>query len=442
MKKDTSKQAVCGAVDSGNADLPAIRKLITVYARTTGSNVRIYDGSSRLLPEVFEECNIEENFCRHCPLNASMNENKSCGEMHVRAIEEAGRFDGVYIYTCKMGLVFWTVPLFKEGFYNGSLRGSGYLGHDVQPDSASLSEEFFKRLMKAKRADADKVKSMAEMLLLCAASLSSGSGDYHAMLRRRAEQQRGINFRLASLKAKYKLGIPNGYQIRHEQQLFAFLSRGELESATFCLDDLLAAMLFSNQDNFNYLRLRALELAILMLRAEKDSGYADDMVSQARCPFIRQIKKAKTFEDLADVLHSLVRQVAGSIAPFRGIPHAAAMRRVERFIQKNFTRKISLSEIASVAGLSAPYFSTIFREEMGENFSTYLNRLRIEKAKYMLLKTGLSLSDIACACCFADQGWFSRQFKSFTGISPGNYRTRGGANIREIFVKGIYPESA
>ena len=122
----------------------------------------------------------------------------------------------------------------------------------------------------------------------------------------------------------------------------------------------------------------------------------------------------------------MVESIAASVSLFHGIPHASAMRKAERFIRKNLSRRIGLQEVADVAGLSAPYFSTIFKEEMGENLSRYINRLRVEKAVKLLLETSLSLSDIAIECCFDDQSWFSKIFKSFTGLSPGKYRSQGG----------------
>jgi AraC-like DNA-binding protein len=78
--------------------------------------------------------------------------------------------------------------------------------------------------------------------------------------------------------------------------------------------------------------------------------------------------------------------------------------------------------VADVSGLSAPYFSTVFKEEMGENLSNYLNRLRVDRAAKLLIETDLSLSEIAGSCGFEDQSWFSKIFKSYTGLSPGKYR--------------------
>jgi AraC-like DNA-binding protein len=85
---------------------------------------------------------------------------------------------------------------------------------------------------------------------------------------------------------------------------------------------------------------------------------------------------------------------------------------------------VSLGEVAAISGLSAPYFSTVFKEEMGENLSTYLNRLRVNRAAALLRETNLPLSDIAGSCGFEDQSWFSKIFKTYTGRSPGKFRDR------------------
>ena len=122
----------------------------------------------------------------------------------------------------------------------------------------------------------------------------------------------------------------------------------------------------------------------------------------------------------------IVDQMAGKFFSFQGVCHASALRKAERFIWDNYTRKISLKEIAGVSGLSAPYFSTIFKEEMGENLSSYLNRLRVQKAAAMLNETDVSISKISAACGFEDQSWFSKIFKSYTGFSPCKYRGNEG----------------
>jgi AraC-like DNA-binding protein len=117
--------------------------------------------------------------------------------------------------------------------------------------------------------------------------------------------------------------------------------------------------------------------------------------------------------------------MSGMIFSFTGVRHFSALRKAERFIWKNYTRKISLKEIAGASGLSATYFSTVFRDEMGEKLSVYLNRLRIEKAAALLVTTNMPISGVASACGFEDQSWFSKIFKYKTGLTPGQYREQG-----------------
>jgi AraC-like DNA-binding protein len=170
------------------------------------------------------------------------------------------------------------------------------------------------------------------------------------------------------------------------------------------------------------MQYRAIELVVLISRAAVTSGNTEDMLLDLSNRHLLRIQEAQTTEELIDVLYLVVDSMTGEISPFKGARHALSLRRAERFIRENYTRKVSLQEIAAAAGLSAPYFSTIFKEEMGENLSGYLNRLRVDKAAGMLTETNLALSEIASFCGFEDQSWFSKIFKNYTGMSPGKYR--------------------
>jgi AraC-like DNA-binding protein len=190
-----------------------------------------------------------------------------------------------------------------------------------------------------------------------------------------------------------------------------------------------------------------MELVVLFSRAAMKPRLAsqgsaspyDAAMLDANNRYFRCIQEAKNREELTDMLHIIVERMSAQIFSFQGMCHASALRKAERFIWENYTRKISLQEISAAAGLSAPYFSTIFKEEMGENLSSYLNRLRVEKARHMLAETDLTLSEIASACGFEDQSWFSKIFKSFTGISPGKYRGSCG-DIASDLGDQVFPE--
>ena len=404
------------------------RKVISVYTRATGSNVQIFDNNFRSLG-ADDKPDIEQSICVYCT------NRENCREMHVKEIQKAGRNGKAHSYQCELGLLFWTSPIYSEGEFSGALRGSGYLINETDKSEFAKkcngmisSDEFKRRVSALPACDTEKIRSLAEMLLLCAESLSTGNENYHEMLRLRSEQQAYLSVLIDKLKRKYPEGsmLP-GYPLDKERQLIASLYRGNKKETERILNEVLAVLVFSNPNNFRYIQMRVLEIAVLLARAGINSG--SKIATEINVRYLRQIQEAKTIEELAGTLYSLVEDIIGQVTSFQGIPHALAMRKAEAYIRENFTRKISLREIAKFAGLSAPYFSTIFKEEMGENLSRYVNRLRVEKASKMLLETDSPLSEISSACCFEDQSWFTKIFKAFTGISPGKYRNQGG-NIR------------
>jgi AraC-like DNA-binding protein/ligand-binding sensor protein len=451
-----NKRSEANSVEQEEAGMffESAQKMTAVYSQATGCDVCVYDNNYMPFPDVINESSLRKSICPFCtkyrsetnapsPDAGNMPPEEPCHEMHVSAINEAGSEGGSHIYHCELGFMFWTSPIYNDGRFSGALVGSGCLDEGSESrlrESASImcnkmipADDFLRRLLRFPRGDSEKIKSLAEMLLLCAESLSSGSEDYHEILRRRADQQRVLQAMLEELKARYPAGSAQpGYPLDKERLLIAALRRGDSASALHILNEVLALLIFSNPNHFRYIQLRAIELVVLLSRTEINPGQSGTATLETNNRHLRQVQEAKTIEELTDILHSIVKRIAGQISSFQGIRHGAALRKAERFIRENFTRKISLQEIATVSGLSAPYFSTIFKEEMGENLSKYLNRLRVERASRLLLETDLSLTDIAGACCFEDQSWFSKIFKTYTGLSPGKYRSQGGGMIQEI----------
>ena len=412
------------------------QKLLAAYSLSTGSRAEMFDHNFQ---PIAADGSVEQNICRYCTAAAV------CRAMHTDAMKESGRHGRLHIYQCELGLVFWVSPVYTDNTLSGCLRGSLYTRSDTGAPGSTVPagtgpsalaataakcritiepQEFDRRIGEFPGGDAEKIHSLAEMLLLCAKSLSDDGGIYHETLRLRSKQMDIVSALVEKLDAKHgENPVFPGSCPDMERRLVISLRRGNRQEAEKNLNELLAALIFFKADDFRFIQLKALELAVLLARSGTHSGGAG---AEGNARLIRQIQHAKTIDELPGPLHGMMENITASVTLFRGIPHASAMRKAEHFIRKNFTRKISLREIAGIAGLSPPYFSTIFKEEMGENLSRYINRLRVEKAGMMLLETDFSLADIASECCFEDQSWFSKTFKAFTGLSPGKYRSQGG----------------
>jgi len=423
-------------------------KIMFDYNQVTGSSICIYNNAYK--PQFPDRCgkdlNPEKNICPYCTIR-NKQEAFPCHEMHINAIKEANKKGVCNIYKCRLGLLFWTSPIYVEGVFSGAIRGSGFLAERqktvdifqnsndtfVMCNSEMSNDEFKERVKSMPEADGEKVQSLGEMMQLCAESLSTGSEDHHETVRRRAQQQEAISKIIDELKLQYSNNAEKlGYPLEKEKMLLSALRKGEGIDAKKILYELLAMLFFVNPGQFKYVQLRVIELVVLISRVEVSPVQSGQLSMEINSQNLRLVQEAKTIEELTDILDNIIDRVSGTISSFRGIPHAAALRKAENFIMENYTRKISLKEISAIAGLSPPYFSTIFKEEMGENLSKYLNRLRVEKASHLLLETDMSLSEIAACCCFEDQSWFSKIFKAYTGISPGKYRNQGGGIVKDI----------
>ena len=100
------------------------------------------------------------------------------------------------------------------------------------------------------------------------------------------------------------------------------------------------------------------------------------------------------------------------------------IKRALRYIAENYRRHIDLDEVAAEAGISASYLSALFNSTVGMSFRDYLNVLRIEEGKRLLLTTDHALADIAIALGFPDQSYFTKVFRRISGTSPGKFRQR------------------
>jgi AraC-like DNA-binding protein/ligand-binding sensor protein len=392
--------------------------------------VRHYEKASNCIAAVigadFIACELSKNprattFCtlckRYCPFsNKLASYEVPCSRMHLDAIQEARKQGGSYLYTCSIGFFFWTSPFFSGERFAGALISSGILSADKQLALDRIFKVCKGEVSHAEiagylddipeKSDED-AKVLAQMMLLCAEQISCR--DSH--LDDSAEYRDRKNFRQ---------NFPD-----QERTLIASLRRGDSAEAQNIMRNLLNDLNTAGNGNLERLKLKAIELVVMLSRTGTNSEDEEELV-EANNRYLKRIDDSKTVEEVTGNMRLILDQMAGKLFSFHGIRHASALRKAERFIWENYSRKISLKEIADVSGLSAPYFSTIFKEEMGENLSTYLNRLRVEKASSMLRETESPINEISAACGFEDQSWFSKIFKHYTGYSPCQYREHGG----------------
>lgn len=96
--------------------------------------------------------------------------------------------------------------------------------------------------------------------------------------------------------------------------------------------------------------------------------------------------------------------------------------RTKEFIDRNYTRNLSLQDIADTFYVNRHYLSHLFRKDMGDSPINYMIHRRIEEAKRLLSTTDQPIRIIAASVGYENEKYFSILFKKITRLTPGQYR--------------------
>ena len=192
----------------------------------------------------------------------------------------------------------------------------------------------------------------------------------------------------------------------------------------------------------------------LHLSVEPNSPFFDDLFSM---PEYYTLINDKTYQSLFESLFShLVKHIANENDYFTSAKlleliyhlkkdskqnqkmNRREFKKENRFIQKtisyikkNYQKEITLKELGEIANYSPNHLQHIFTDIMGLSPQAYLEKIRIERAKFLLSQTDNPLADIAYECGFSSQSYFSKSFKKNTLLTPYEFRQKSAFNYDE-----------
>ena len=112
-------------------------------------------------------------------------------------------------------------------------------------------------------------------------------------------------------------------------------------------------------------------------------------------------------------------ELAGNIGHEQGHENSKLITEILSYIESNYTDPmISLAVVADIFNITEIYLSRLFKEQTGENFSKFIERLRMEKAQEMLAKTDMKVADISQAVGYNYVQVFNRVYKKNFGKTP------------------------
>jgi len=121
-------------------------------------------------------------------------------------------------------------------------------------------------------------------------------------------------------------------------------------------------------------------------------------------------------------LFRLERTAPAAARPVRGGLPAWQQKRVIEFIEEHLTERISLAALAELVNLSLYHFARAFTQSFGAPPHRYHMARRMDRAKSLLQRPALSVTQIGARIGFRETSSFTRAFRKFTGLTPTEYR--------------------
>ncbi len=404
------------------------------YETATGIKCSVIDSKGN---ELF----CGKNPCKFCDeLRKDTQMSEKCNKNHLYGAYQAERFGGKYVFFCHLGLVHFISPVTDDGIVKGALMAGPIIlsnDEDLLPEDIIGKEIFRNKLSSGKLTFEDipvvstvKTEALSQILYTGALYVSGGTGSKYETDREFNDMQGQINDYIVSLKKAGNDQNHNPYPLQKEKELVTHITMGNIMQAKKVLNEIFGHIFFSSGKDFHIIKARVLELVVVLSRAAVEGGGDMKEIFGMNYVFLNDIHKLNTVEELTEWLTNIMSRFTDCVFDLTEIKHVDVLYRSLNYINGNYMKKITLEEVASYSYLSPTYFSRIFKEEMKCTFNTYVNRVRIEMSKKLLIDEQVPLAEISELVGYEDQSYYSKVFKKLTGTSPGKYRESKGRGYK------------
>ncbi len=137
--------------------------------------------------------------------------------------------------------------------------------------------------------------------------------------------------------------------------------------------------------------------------------------------FINNIIESKTKTDLIINYKKIVNTILAGTDEEMDVDNLTVLK-VINFIRDNYSKDITLTEAATLVGVTPEYLSKLFNQKINVNFVVFIRNFRISVAKRMILSGKYRMQEVAEQVGFRDPKYFNKVFKSVCGISPSEYK--------------------
>jgi len=365
-------------------------------------------------------------------------ENRSCQDACQKAIQESIRWGDPFIGVCCYFLMQLAIPVIQDGKAVGCLSASPFLM--IDPSDLEINE--VKRLMRGQKRKEDLLKALSSVTVVRDDQITRAAptlfqvGDvlsepglgYLLKVREIQRLQGKIADRIGDLKDLDRdLNAPSLTRLSFEQEmeLRSRIGRGDKTGAEEILYSLLAINLTQYLDNLELFKVSILELFAILSRVAVELGAKTEEVLGMRYACLTELASIDGHENICLWLVQAFERFISTVEATRRVKTDERLRKALDLIEVRYNTSLTVEEIARDVCLSPSRLCHIVQSELGLTLRAYITKVRVGKAKVLLLGTNMSISQIALEVGYPDQSYFTKAFKSKENCTPMTFRKSG-----------------
>ncbi len=174
-------------------------------------------------------------------------------------------------------------------------------------------------------------------------------------------------------------------------------------------------------DNESMVQL-AFELNVLLRHIAIEYKVNESYCENAYIEYDKRLRTSRVYKNIEETCFEMVSKYGALIQESARRANSNLIRDCLDYIEMHISENVTLSSEAKRLNVSTTYLSAKFKEETGENFVDYVNRVKIQYACMLLEKLRQPVQRISEICGFSSSNYFARVFKQQMGISPTEFR--------------------
>lgn len=390
-----------------------LREVIQDFSLSSGINAFAVNTKGQFVLSCKSFCPLAEHqfpACRECAQHFRY------GCFHSN--HPGGRFQ----FFCPAGLLFLTSPVVVGGKLEGAVAAGPLLTREfqeIEPIGFYRKTEQIQELQNVPVVKPERVSALSKTLYYHISyafeyALPGGSKDFSPF---------------GALLSHFKKLLTNQKRMicfskLREKELMNFIQKGERKKAEQKIRLVLDYFYTVCDGSFAMYRIHMLEYLMFLSHIASKNNTAPEQIFGMEYSSLNLLWEIDSMDQLKEWLEAVLQHFFDCVFSQSQVKHVNIIYNAIQYVQKNYSQKIYLEDVAGMIYLNPSYFSRVFKDEMGVTFHSYLTNYRIEMSKKFLVDPSIPILSVASLVGFDDQSYFTKVFKRKNGVTPKVFRNQ------------------